>query len=166
MNVDDRDVERLLLQLTLVEVDEVASIVAEHRAAPEQRRAQRRLAGEVTALVHGEAAAQQAGAASAGFSAAVDELGADQLAALADEIPTHHLGPEAVGRDLAELAAELGIEKSRGAARRTIEQRGLYVNDVAAEPGQAVGATDLLHGRYVLLRKGKKSRFLLVISST
>ena len=163
MNVDDRDVERFLLQLTLIDVEEAEAVVAAHRAAPERREAQRRLAVEATTLVHGPAAAEQARAASAGFAQAVDELGAEALAALADEIPTHHVGADVVGRDLAEVVADLGIERSRGAARRLIEGGGLSVNDEKVEPGRALVGDDLRHGSYVLLRLGKKRRVLLIV---
>ena len=61
INVDDRDVERFLLQLTLLSLDEVAGVVAEHASAPEQRTGQRRLAHEMTALVHGPEAARRGG---------------------------------------------------------------------------------------------------------
>jgi len=81
VNVDDRDVERFLLQLTLLGVDEIASVMSEHVADPGRRAAQRRLAQEVTALVHGAEIAAQAASASTGFGRGADELAAADDAA-------------------------------------------------------------------------------------
>lgn len=165
VNVDDHDARRFLLQLTLAEVAEVDEIVAEHERAPEERYAQRRLAAAMTALVHGEAAAAEAVTASRTFTRATDSLSAGELDSLAGEIPTTEVpATNLVGLDLVELVLQTGMEASKGAARRTIEGGGLYVNDVAAPVGRAIAADDIRHGRYVLLRKGKKTRHLVIAS--
>ncbi len=78
VNVDDRDVERFLLQLTLLPVAEVAEVMQGHAEAPEQRQAQQALARAVTTLVHGETAALRAEGASQGFTRAATELGAEE----------------------------------------------------------------------------------------
>ncbi len=70
VNLPDSDVERYLLQLTLVPVDEARAVATEHATAPEQRAGQQRLAWEMCALIHGEAAADEAAAASQGFTSA------------------------------------------------------------------------------------------------
>ena len=90
VNLPDADVERYLLQLTLVPVEEARAVAAEHAKAPEKRAGQQRLAWEMTALIHGAAAADEAAAASTGFTSAADSLTAEQLTALAGEIPTTH----------------------------------------------------------------------------
>jgi tyrosyl-tRNA synthetase len=160
VNLPDADVEHYLLVLTLVPVEEAKAIAAEHARAPERREGQRRLAWEICALIHGAAAADEAAAASTGFTAASDALSAEQLAALAGEIPTTHA--EAVGRDVIDLLVETGLAASKGEARRLIAGGGVYVNDVALAESRTLEAADVLHGRYVMLRKGKRQRHLLV----
>jgi tyrosyl-tRNA synthetase len=160
VNLPDADVERYLLQLTLLPVEEARGIAAEHARAPERRAGQARLAWEMCALIHGAAAADEAAAASTGFTSAAGSLSAEQLAALTDEIPTTHA--EIAGRDVVDLLVESKLAASKGEARRLIAGGGIYVNDVALTGGRALGPEDLLHGRYVMLRKGKRQRHLLV----
>src|SRR3954469_970350 len=118
VNLPDADVEHYLLVLTLVPVEEARAVAAEHARAPEKREGQRRLAWEMCALIHGAAAADEAAAASTGFTAASDALTAEQLGALAGEIPTTHA--EAVGRDVIDLLVQTGLAASKGEARRLI----------------------------------------------
>ena len=160
VNLPDADVEHYLLVLTLIPVEEVRRIAAEHAAAPERRAGQERLAWELTALIHGSAAADEAAAASKGFTSATDALSAEQLEALAGEIPTTHAA--VAGRDVIEVLIETGLATGRGDARRLIEGGGIYVNDVALTESRELTGADLLHGRYVMLRKGKRNRHLLV----
>ncbi|MDX6540519.1 MAG: tyrosyl-tRNA synthetase [Gaiellales bacterium] len=163
VNLPDADVERYLLQLTLVPVDDVRAIAADHARAPEQRLGQQRLAWEMTALIHGRAAADEAASASQGFTSATDELSAGQFEALAAEIPTTHT--DVAGRDVIEVLVETGLASGRGDARRLIEGGGIYVNDAQLSETRVLEETDLRHGRYVMLRKGKRNRHLLVASS-
>ena len=114
----------------------------------------------MTALIHGDAAADEAAAASAGFTSAADSLTPEQLGALADEIPTTRT--EIAGRDAIDLLVETGLAASKGEARRLIAGGGIYLNDVALPESRTLGADDLLHGRYAMLRKGKRQRHLLV----
>ncbi|MDX6599826.1 MAG: tyrosyl-tRNA synthetase [Gaiellales bacterium] len=160
VNLPDADVERYLLQLTLVPVEEVRAVAAAHAEAPEKRVGQQRLAWEMVALIHGKAAADEAAGASAGFTSSADSLTPEQLTALAGEIPTTHT--EIAGRDAIDLLVETGLASSKGEARRLIAGGGIYVNDVALTESRALGADDLLHGRYTMLRKGKRRRHLLV----
>jgi tyrosyl-tRNA synthetase len=164
VNVDDRDVERFLLQLTFMDVGEVAAVVEAHRARPEERAGQRRLAHELTALVHGAAAAVEAEQASRGFTRPARELSTEELATLADEIPTAPLHIDQLGQPLAFVLVEAGMEKSRSSARKMIEGGGIYVNDEPAPPERVLEKADLLVERYVMLRRGKKQRLLLVLS--
>jgi tyrosyl-tRNA synthetase len=165
VHVEDADVERFLLQLTLLPVAEVTEVVAAHAAAPEQRAAQRRLAAEVTALVHGEAAASEAVAASEGFTRSAASLSAPELEALVDEIPTTRLAGSdlAGGAALVDLLVAAGLARSKGDARRLVGGGGIYLNDQRQEDDRPVGEGDLLHGRFLVLRRGKRARHLVVV---
>ncbi len=165
VNVPDADVERLLLQLTLLPVEEAAAIAEAHRRAPEQRSAQRRLAIEVTSLVHGATAAADAAAASADFARSTDSLAPAELAALADEIPSSELPSDrVVGTAVVDLLVEVGLATSKSDARRTIEQGGASVNDTIVTALRPLEPAEVLHGRYVMLRRGKKRRHLIVVT--
>ena len=165
MATDDRQVAQFLLQFTLLPVGEVSEVVTAHGAEPGRRRAQRVLAREATTLVHGQEQAAAAEAASAVlFGAPVADAGPDAFAAIAREVPTTTRDRSALdaGIDLADLLAEGGLlTSSKGEARRAIAQGGVYVNDQRAAPDALVTSGDLLQGRYVLLRRGKKAYALL-----
>jgi tyrosyl-tRNA synthetase len=162
VNTDDRDVERFLLQLTLLPVTEIEALAVEHRASPERRVAQKALALAVTALVHGEGAAAEAASASSGFGRSVLELDRAGWDALVGTVPTVELGADAVGTDLVELLASHGVLASKGEGRRLVAQGGLYVNDVAASDGRILAEDDWCFGRFCMVRRGKKQRHLLL----
>jgi tyrosyl-tRNA synthetase len=156
MQVPDADVERFLLQLTLLPVDEARAAAAAHAAAPHLREGQRRLAREVTTLVHGAEAARAAESASAIlFGGDPGDASAESLAFVAAEVPSTTVSPArlAEGIDLVDLLVECGVFRSKGEARRTLS--GVAVNGERVEEGRMVGTADLLHDRWVLLRKGK-----------
>jgi tyrosyl-tRNA synthetase len=161
VNTDDRDVERFLLQLTLLDVAEIAEIVAAHRHRPERRQAQQELARAVTALVHGEEAARQAGSASSGFTRPVNEMGPADWEALAGTVPTVTVEPEQVDADLVDVLVAHGILASKSEGRRLVAQGGLYVNDVAVDEGRVLEPADWCFERWCMVRKGKKHRHLL-----
>lgn len=164
VNTDDRDVGRFLAQLTLLPVPAIDEILAAHAQAPEQRRAQHALARAVTALVHGEDAAAEAAGASTSFATKADALGEDQLTALAGELPTTEIARSELGaRTLAKVLVDTGLVSSLSEARRTLAGGGAYVNDIAQSDDRPLGDADVLHGRFVLLRRGKRTRHLLVV---
>ena len=161
VNTDDRDVERFLLQLTLLPLEQITSIMERHSAAPEQRSAQQELARAVTALVHGADEADRAAGASQGFTRTAAELDAGEWADLAGSLPVLDLGPTDLGRDLIDLFAEHGIVASKGEGRRLVAQNGISLNDTAVVEGQSLDGSDLLAGGWAMVRRGKKQRFLL-----
>ena len=161
VNTDDRDVERFLLQLTLLPVEQIAAIMEEHSAAPERRSAQQELARSVTALVHGQAEADRAAGASAGFTRTAVELTEGDWAELAASLPVTDLASSDIGRDIVDLLAASGIVASKGEGRRLVSQRGLSLNDVPITEGQQLCADDLLAGGWSMIRRGRKQRFLL-----
>jgi tyrosyl-tRNA synthetase len=166
MQTDDRQVREFLGKFTLLPLDEVEAVAAAHAEHPERRDGQRRLAREATALVHGpEAAAAAEEATALLFGGSPLEAGPEALAVVAGEVPTAPLpgpGELAAGVDLVPLLVEAGLASSKGDARRSIEQGAVSVNGERAAPGAVVGPGEVLHGRYVLLRKGKRTYALLV----
>ncbi len=165
MNTDDRDVERFLLQMTLLPLDEIAELVHQHTRAPEQRVGQRALAAAVTALVHGAEEAEAAERASADFTKSAGDRTAAELQALADELPTTSINRSEVvaGVTLVDLLVRTALVQSKGEARRQLDQRGIYVNDEQQSGERSITAKDLLHGRFLLIRRGKKARHLVVV---
>jgi tyrosyl-tRNA synthetase len=168
MHTDDRQVRQFLLQFTLLPVDECEAIVAAHEADPGRRSAQRRLAEEVTALVHGAAEAETAARVSELlFGADPTEATAEQLAAVGREAPMLQLAPAEVdaGVDLVDVLAGGGfLCASKGEARRALEQGGVYLNGERAALGRTLARADLLHDRYALLRRGKKAYGLVALA--
>ncbi len=165
VNTDDRDVERFLRQLTLLGLDEIDAVMDDHRSAPERRLAQRALAEAVTGLVHGEAAAADAAGASKDFTRSVGELSEAEWADLAGTLPTIELGAVADAEpdgDLVALLVTLDILASKSEGRRLVAQGGLYVNDIAVVEGRRLSDDDWYHGRFCMVRRGKKQRHLLV----
>lgn len=164
MKTDDRDVERFLLQMTLLPVDEVRDIAARHLEAPEQRLGQRALAHAVTALVHGEGEAEGAAGASADFTKDAGERSRAELEALAGEVPTTEIPRARLlgGMTLIDLLVEIELTSSKSEARRQLEQKGVYINDVQQSMDRTMNSGDFLHDTYVLVRRGKRSRHLVV----
>ncbi len=162
LRTDDADVERFLLQLTLIEVDEVATIMADHADAPQERRAQRALADAFTTLVHGEAATAQANLAADVLFGGGEITGAS-LDAVRGIVPESTVATAAATGDVAELLVTTGLAKSKSDARRTLGDNGISVNGEKLDGREALGADDLVDGRFVLLQKGKKNKHLVVI---
>jgi tyrosyl-tRNA synthetase len=163
MNVADADIERFLLQLTLLPVDEAKAIAAAHAQSPHQRAGQRRLARETTALVHGPeatAAAEEASAILFGGSPA--GASAQALEFLASEVPTSPFTP---GVTLAAALAATPLASSLSDARRTIDQGAASVNGEVVRADRPLAESDLLYDRWILLRKGKRNYHLLAAAS-
>ncbi len=160
MATDDADLRRMLAQFTLLPVPEIDELVAAHSEDPARRVGQRALAAAVTELVHGpEAAAAAEGAAAVLFGGDPRSASPEALAAVAREVPHTALETEeslAEGVDLVAVLVRSGLASSNGDARRQLEQRGISVNGAKAEPGRRLVVDDALHGRWVLLRKGKR----------
>jgi tyrosyl-tRNA synthetase len=162
---EDTVVGDYLRRLTFLDRDTISSLDEATASHPERREAQRVLAHEVTALVHGEEEAVKAArAAEALFSeevAGLDE--ATLLSVFADapstELPRSALDP---GVLVVDALVESGLETSKGAARRAVEGGGAYVNNRRVVGADAAISRDvLLHDRYVVLRRGKKDHRLL-----
>jgi tyrosyl-tRNA synthetase len=159
MNIADADIERFLLQLTLVPVDECRAVAAEHAQAPHKRAGQRRLAREVTTIVHGPEATEAAQEASAIlFGGSPAGASAQALEFLASEVPTSPFVP---GMTLAAALAATPLASSLSDARRTISQGAASINGDAVPEDRPLASSDLLYDRWLLLRKGKRNYHLL-----
>jgi len=166
INVDDRDVERLLLQLTLVSVSEISELMAEHRKSPEDRSAQQRLATEVCRLVHGDDEAEQAVLATQGLFGS-ESTSEESLEALRGIVPETEVSASELiqaEESLIDVLVLSGLCSSKGDSRRTIAAGGISVNgDRQIADAISLPEDLLLSGNYVLIQKGKKNRHLLVI---
>jgi tyrosyl-tRNA synthetase len=162
VNADDRDVERLLLQLTLIPVEDVAAIMTQHGTNPERRHAQRTLADAVTGLVHGAGEVRRANLA-AGALFGGEVLTADSLSAVRGIIPETVSSPSILEGDETAVDVLVATEvcSSRGDARRVIEQGGVRLN--GERVGVGADRVSAIDGRFVLIQRGKKQRHLLVI---
>ena len=165
VQLPDEDVERFLLQLTLRSVEDIHALMSEHRAAPEKRLAQRALASDVTALVHGVAAEQAAAeAAQVLFGGDPTTASVDALAVVAREVPASEVTREQLGDQIA-ILVQSGLAASNGEARRTLTQKGFKANGQTLEETKSLLEVDFLHGRFILLRKGKTNFHLLTVTN-
>jgi tyrosyl-tRNA synthetase len=167
INVDDRDIAHYLKVFTFLPLEEVAQIEAAQAADPASRVGQRRLAFEVTKLVHGEATARAVATASGVlFGAGVGELTPEVLPHLASAVPTARISREelAAGLPVLETLVRVGLAPSKGRARTLVEQGGLYVNDERwTNADSSLTAEQALCGRALLLRSGKRNYHLLLV---
>ena len=158
IGVDDVDIAKLLAQLTFLDMAEVRGIAAAHDADPGRREGQRRLAAEITRIVHGGAAATAAAGASEvlfGGAVPVRQASAAALAFVSEEVPSGPL--RALGTSVVDALVDAELAQSRSEARRALAEGSVYINgERTNDPDRVVDASDLLHGRYVLLRRGKK----------
>jgi tyrosyl-tRNA synthetase len=166
LNVSDAEVPGLLKVFSFRSREEIEALAAESAGRPAARLGQRALAAEVTTLVHGADECRRAVAASQalfgqGELAEVDER---TLEAAKAEIPSADVrpgGPNEAGGQLpsvADLMAETGIVPSKSAARRAIAEGGAYLNNRKVADADAVPtADDLLYGRFLILRRGKRT---------
>jgi len=162
IQTDDRDVGRFLRYFTFLSLEEIAGVEEAHLAKPEERGGQRRLAREATLLVHGEDAAQSAERASQIlFGGALEGIAERDLLAAAEEVP-RTARPGGADLPLVDTLVETGLCRSKSMARKDLQGGGIYVNNRRiAEEDAALSRGDLLFGRYVLLRKGKKNYHLI-----
>ncbi|MEQ8210361.1 MAG: tyrosine--tRNA ligase [Lacipirellulaceae bacterium] len=166
VNVDDADASKCLRMLTDLSREQIEDIETVQTAHPEKRTAQKRLAEELTRLVHGEQGLEVAErATSIFFGAEIADLNDEQLGQIFSEVPSKELPSDKLtgeGLPIIEALREAGLSKSNGEARRTVEQGGAYVNNRrVAGIEQTVTTADLASETTVVLRSGKKKYALL-----
>jgi tyrosyl-tRNA synthetase len=169
MHADDADVGRYLRTFTSLDRGGIAGLEEALASSAGQGDVHRALAREVTALVHGEPAADAALAASAAlFGGDLRQLDADALASAFADAPSSEVAAgrlEGEGAPLVDLLAESGLVPSKSAARQALAQGGVSVNGQReADVDRRIGRGDVLEGGFVVLRRGKRSYHLLHVS--
>ncbi|HPE11806.1 MAG TPA: tyrosine--tRNA ligase [Actinomycetota bacterium] len=157
LNTDDRDIASMLRYFSLRPLPDIEQVIAEGERRPASRAGQRALAAELTDLVHGRETREHIEAASAALFGRGDlqVLPAQILRESTQDVPTVGLPAETSVVD-AFLAA--GLSDSKSAARRAIKEGGAYINNERVSDGEtALPADRALHGRWLLLRRGKRS---------
>ncbi|MGY1501872.1 tyrosine--tRNA ligase [Streptomyces sp. QTS52] len=157
LNVDDRDISAYMRILSFRSREELEAMEAQTAERPQARAAQRALAEELTTLVHGAGQTAAVIAASKALfgQGELSELDERTLSAALSEVP--HIQVAEAG-PVVDLFAEVGLVASKSAARRTVKEGGAYVNNTKVTAEDAVPTKeDLLHGRWLVLRRGKKN---------
>jgi tyrosyl-tRNA synthetase len=166
INVDDADAGGSLRKLTDLSREEIEALDAARAADPAKRESQRRLAEELTRLVHGDAglkAAQQA--TDIFFGAEIENLSDKELGQIFADVPSKELPASRLatpGLAIIDALVEAGLANSKGDARRTVSQGGAYVNNRRVEkPDAMLTPADLASESVLVLRSGKKKYALL-----
>ena len=171
LNVSDADAEKYIKIFTFLPKEEVEALVAEHSAAPHLRVLQKRLAKEITIMVHSEQDYEMAVEASSilfgnATSDSLKKLDEDTLLAVFDGVPTFEVDKEAVlGKKLMDvLTDDAAVFASKGEMRKLIQNGGFAVNkEKVADLELTLEAESLLNDKYLLVQKGKKNYFLLIL---
>jgi len=161
INAEDQKVIDYLKVFTFLEHDAIRQLEESVQNAPEKREAQRTLADEVTALVHSKEAAQQAERIShALFYGEFGALGENEILQGFHDVPTHSMETESL--PLVDLLVEAKVCSSKREARQDVQNGAIYINgDRCTELDRTLGTGDGLHGKYLIIRRGKKKYTLV-----
>jgi tyrosyl-tRNA synthetase len=164
IRTDDRDVERLLKLFTFLELEEIASIMAGHAAAPEQRAAQKKLAEEITRLVHGEENLGRAiHASEALFRGRAAGLSDQELEEVFGDVPSVSFSRSDFDLKPADFLLSTGAVKSKGEAARLIAGGGFYFENRRILPNEPIPPPEPSQTAFVM-RVGKKSYYVIRLS--
>jgi tyrosyl-tRNA synthetase len=166
VQADDRDAIRYLKFFTFLGQDEIAELERQHTANPGARAAHKALARAVTELVHGPTATAEAVRASEIlFGGDLEGVSESTFGELLGEVPSQQVEKaqlDGAGKPLVELLVLSGLSASKGQARKDVEGGGVYVNNLRqTNPQQPLTSQDLLFGKHLLLRKGKRNYTVL-----
>lgn len=161
INTDDKDVVKFLKYFTFLSPEEIDALAAEVETAPEKRTAQKRLAEEVTKLVHGEEALQQAIRISeALFSGEIKDLTAAEIKQGFKDVPSYECNQDEIS--LLDLLVESKICPSKRQAREDITNGAIYVNgERTTDLNRVVTVEDRIEGQFTIIRRGKKKYYLI-----
>ena len=171
INVSDEDAQRYIKIFTMLSREEIEQLISEHQAAPHLRILQNKLAEELTVLVHGCEELQKAQKASQilfGNSTSDDlrQLDAKTFLEVFDGVPQAEVtrADIAAGLDMiAALSAKTGFIASNSEARRALKEKSIAVNKEKVEESYIIGEKDIIDDKFVLLQRGKKNYFVIVI---
>jgi tyrosyl-tRNA synthetase len=169
IRTDDRDVIKMLKYFTFLTREEIADLERQHTEKPEARAAHKALAKAVTDLIHGpQATAEAIRASEILFGGELTGISEATFNDIVGEVPTKPIERaklEGAGASLVELLALSALSPSKGQARKDLESGGIYINNTRETNAQrAVTANDLLFGKHLLLRKGKRNYIVLTVS--
>jgi tyrosyl-tRNA synthetase len=169
LNTDDRDVISYLKFFTWLNQQEILELEAALQEKPEQRDAQRRLAREITCMVHDETALQKAEQASQVlFGGEMSGLSAAEVADIFADVPSGQVSGRKLqgeGMPVTDLLAECQVLPSKGEARRAIEAGGIYLNNHrVANSAAKITFEDVIDRQFLVLRRGRKNYFLVRIA--
>ncbi|MGZ8899533.1 MAG: tyrosine--tRNA ligase [Limisphaerales bacterium] len=170
IRTDDRDVISRLKYFTFLSQAEIADLERQHTEKPEGRAAHQALAKAVTDMIHGPPATAEAMRASEIlFGGELEGISESTFSDIIGEVPTKEISRSRFGGEgiaLAELLAESGLCPSKGQARKDIEGGGININNVREANAQRhLTGNDLLFGKYLLLRKGKRNYTAVTVTS-
>jgi tyrosyl-tRNA synthetase len=165
LNTDDRDVIRFLKYFTFLTMEEIDDLEEKFEKAPEQRIAQKKLALEATCIVHGRQAAERAIRISeALFGGSLSDLSGEEIAEAFSGVPSTTITTKDIST--VELLVLSGLAPSKRQAREDLKNGAIYVNDVRhTEMDSVVASLNRLAGRFLVLRRGKKTYHLVKIEN-
>ena len=171
INVSDEDAQRYIKIFTMLSREEIEQLISEHQAAPHLRVLQNKLAEELTVLVHGREELQKAQKASQilfGNSTSDDlrQLDAKTFLEVFDGVPQAEVTRDEIvaGLDMiAALSAKTGFIASNSEARRALKEKSIAVNKEKVEESYIIAEKDIIDDKFVLLQRGKKNYFVIVI---
>ncbi|CEN51558.1 tyrosine--tRNA ligase [Capnocytophaga canis] len=170
LNTSDADAEKYIKIFTMLTQEEVAQLTKQHQEAPHLRILQKKLAEEITVMVHSREDYDNAVKASEilfgnSTSESLKGLNSKMFLEIFDGVPQKELAKEEViGANIVELLADQsGFLKSRGEARRDLTANAISVNKEKVTEGFVTSENDLIDGKFILLQKGKKNYFVVVV---
>ena len=169
LNVSDEDAKRYIRIFTLLDRETVEALTAEHEAAPHLRVLQKRLAQEITTMIHSREEYEKAVEASAilfggSTSEALRKIDEETLLQVFEGVPQFRIARAELGLPFVDLCAEkTQVFPSKGECRKMVQGGGVSLNkEKVADPARTVGEADLIAGKYLLVQRGKKNYYLVI----
>jgi len=170
INVSDQDAEKYIKIFTLLSKDKIDEVISAHREAPHQRLLQKTLAREVTTVVHSEEdflAALEASEILFGKApaASIGNIREDMFLSVFEGVPNFELDQANAGTSIMDiLSLHTSVFSSKGELRRMVQGGGLMINkEKVADPEDQLDRDDFINGKYLIVQKGKKNYFLIIL---
>jgi len=170
LNCSDEDSEKYIKIFTILEKEEIDTLIANHRLEPHQRIIQKRLAEEITIMVHGREHYEAAVEASQilfgkGTAETLRKFDENTLLSIFEGVPQGDIAHQQLtaGIPIVDFLETTGVCASKGEARRSLKENSILINKERTTEDYTVSATDLLNNKYILVQRGKKNYFLVKI---